>query len=447
MADTFTVYITADTLLGGLAGREGRDESVALLREAYVTRVVLEGYRGGRCVPESSLVAARDFYQAEGFETLGGLMPVYGEGFGARTVGVETRFSGFCFSQEETGAALEAEIRKLARCFNKVVIDDAFLTSCRCASCETARRGRDWGEFRRALLANVGRRWVAAVHEENVGGRLVVKFPQYYDRYARFGYDAETFADVFDEVWQGTETRNPTTSLFGYTQPYQGYFNFRWMRICAGEKLTTAWFDYLDCDEQLFYEQAVTTFLAAPRDVTLFRYDTSLFGTSMMGRVSDALPELLALREAAREPRGVHIIMPPNADGGRDLFLADHLGMIGLPLVPATVIEPGMRSILLTAHAMEDEGIPAGVQQALLSGRQVIVTADGLVRAAQRYPELLPFFGYERWGIAAIASDATRFEIEGKQFTSEVPYRLRADLQPLDAATQVSAKVFAFDGP
>ncbi|MFO7975822.1 MAG: hypothetical protein R6V12_14450, partial [Candidatus Hydrogenedentota bacterium] len=64
-----------------------------------------------------------------------------------------------------------------------------------------------------------------------------------------------------------------------------------------------------------------------------------------------------------------------------------------------------------------------------------------------RYPELLPFFGYERWGIAAIASDATRFEIEGKQFTSEVPYRLRADLQPLDAATQVSAKVFAFDGP
>lgn len=447
MADTFTAYITAETLLDTLSAADALEESVALLQASHVSRVVLEGLRGSRCVPESTLVSFRDFYEGEGFETLGGLMPVYGEAFGEPAVGVETRFASYCFSREKTVAALEQEIRKLARCFKEVVIDDAFLTSCRCEVCEARRGERDWGAFRRDLLAEVGRRWVAAVHDENPEALLIAKFPQYYDRYHRFGYDAETFADVFDAVWQGTETRDPATLAFGYTQPYQGYFNYRWMSACAGEKLTAAWFDALDCDEQQYYEQAVTTFLAAPREVTLFHYDAGLFGTSMLERVTDALPALLALRQAARGPQGVHIIKPPNADGGRDLFLADQLGMVGLPLVPATAIEPGMRSVLLTAHAMEGENIAEDIQRALVAGRQVILTADALVRAATKCPQLLPFFGYEPPGIWPSGAEATFFEIGAERFPADLPYRLRADLAPAGAAVLVSAWTPAFEKP
>ena len=148
MADTFTAYITAETLLDMLSAADARKESVALLRASHVSRVVLEGLRGSRCVPESILVSFRDFYEGEGFETLGGLMTVYGEAFGEPAVGVETRFASYCFSREKTVAGLEQEIRKLARCFKEVVIDDAFLTSCRCEVCEAWRGDRDWGAFR-----------------------------------------------------------------------------------------------------------------------------------------------------------------------------------------------------------------------------------------------------------------------------------------------------------
>lgn len=447
MADTFTVYITADTLLGQLAEEGARAECAALLRASQVSRVVLEGYRAGQSVPETVLETARDFFSNENFETLGGLMPVHAKGFGERAVGVETRLASYCYSQEATVAALEDEIRKLARCFTHVVIDDAFLTSCRCGHCEAERRGRDWGEFRRALLADVGRRWVAAAHEENPETVLAVKFPQYYDRYPRFGYDAAEFPKIFDAVWQGTETRDSTTLAYGYTQPYQGYFNYRWMEACAGEKLTTAWFDDIECDEQLFYEQAVTTFLAAPRDVTIFRYDTRLFGTSTMGRVTDVLPNLLALRQAARNPQGVHIIKPPNTDGTGDLFLADHLGMAGLPVVPALTLEPGMRSVLVTAHAMALQDIAERIQHALVSGRQIILTVAALQRAVSAHPGILEFFGYEPSGMAPMGAEATLFEIGGKRFTSEAPYRLRADLAPTDAAVHASAWIPAVEGP
>ncbi|MFH1268646.1 MAG: hypothetical protein ABIK89_23215, partial [Planctomycetota bacterium] len=326
MPNPLTAYVTAQTVSGEFRRPRALSRAVDLLRRAWVGRVVLEGYRGGFVASDQALDAARDRFEYEGFDTLGGIMPVHGAEFGKRSEGIETRLPTFCYTDEATIAALEHEIRRLARLFNEVVIDDAFLTSCRCGACEASRSGRDWGAFRRDLLSGVAASWVAAAREENPDVRLIVKFPQYYDRYHRFGYDADRFPAIFDAVWQGAETRDPATLAYGYVEPYEGYYNVAWMRACAGDRFEGAWFDSLDCDEQLFYEQAITTFLAAPKNVTLFCYSESLFGGGMMRRIAETLPALDALRTIAVNPTGVHVIHPPNSDAGRDHYLFDYLG-------------------------------------------------------------------------------------------------------------------------
>jgi hypothetical protein len=440
MVKGFTAYVTAQTVREELAEEVSRREATTLLRQGGFGAVILESYRGGLVIPEEELRGLRDFFRGEGFETLGGLMPVHGEGFGKPGVGVELRCDFFCYTDEATVLGLEQEIRKLARLFDQVVIDDAFLTSCRCRDCEAARGGRDWGVFRRSLLQGVAGRWMAAAHEENPGVRLTVKFPQYYDRHQRFGYDAEAFPRIFDAVWVGTETRDPSTLAYGYVEPYEGYFNVTWMRACAGAKFEGAWLDYLDCDDRLFQEQAVATHLAAPSRVTVFCYHRALFSSGRIARLGQTAAALEELREAARDPQGVAVIKPPNSDGGRDLFIFDYLGMLGIPCVAHTALRPGTRSAIVTAHAADDPDTAAAMARVLEQCGQVIMTVDALRRFGDN-ASVLDLFGYDPSGVGAVGTSVTAFELDGLSYETTRPVRLAGDLAPADAAVLAWATV------
>lgn len=422
----FTVYITAHTLVGGVAG-DGFDEALKRLTEARANAVVLESYRGGLSVDEETLRAARDRFQAAGFETLGGLMPVWGDGFGKRQEGLEMRLPFFCYTSEETVAALEGEIRKLARVFDQVVIDDAFLTSCRCADCDARREGQDWYGFRRDLLSAVGERWAKAAHGENPEVGFTVKFPQYYDRLHRFGYDAERFPRIFDKVWIGSETRDPDTPKYGYTEPYQGYFNIRWMTACAGDKFEAAWFDFIECDRDLFYQQAVSTFLGAPERVVLFCYGDALF--DVVPPVAADLGRLEGLRRNATNPRGVHVLKPANSEGGDDLFIFDSLGMMGIPCVPVTRLDPAMRSVIVPGHGADDPDTARVARAIIENGGQVILTHQALRRFSDQ-PELLAAFGYTPLGIGDNRVDVRGIQAGSERFELEAPFRVAGDLEP-----------------
>ena len=433
MALTLTAYLTAETLIGGMKDPEGRARAGALLKASRVSRVVLEGFRAGSVAPESLLRAVRDYFEGEGLAVLGGLMPLQGAGFGKRSEGVETRQAVFCYSDEGTAAALEQEVRKLARVFRQIVIDDAFFTSCRCSVCAAACHDGDWGAMRRRQLAMVAQRWVQAAHEENPTVRVTVKFPQYYDRYARFGYDVERYPEIFDAVWQGTETRDPTTLDFGYVEPYQGYFNLRWMQLCAGPKCESGWFDFLDCDGQQFYDQAVTTSLGGAADIVIWCYDERLFNGSRMGRLAKTLDALQALNDAAVDPKGVYVVKPPNRDGGRDLYIYDYLGMLGIPCVPAHTMSTSMQSVILTAHAVSDPAVVETIPRALMAGRHVILTFDALHRLKTK-PQILEFFGYRPQDVIQASGVVREFIIEDTAYACEKPFRVSGDLAPTDTA-------------
>lgn len=440
MERPFTIYITAGTLLSELSTPAGREAAAARLRDSRFRRVILEAYRGGDIVGEDALREARDYFSGQGFAAMGGLMPVWGKDFGKCGEGVELRNPFFCYSHEETPAAIEGEIRKLARVFDQVVIDDAFLTGCRCPMCREKRGERDWGVFRRELLCGVARRWMAAAHQENPRVRLTVKFPQYYDRCQRFGYDQQRFPEIFDAVWVGTETRDPATADYGYVEPYQGYFNTRWMQACAREKFECAWFDYLDCDEQLFYDQAVTTFLAAPPDVTVFCYSHELFGGGKMARLTQAVPLLGRFRQMAIEPRGVHVLKPPNSDGEKDLFVFDNLGMIGIPCVPVTQLETSMHSVIVPAHGADDPSMPSAAAAIVEAGGTVIATFNALHRMSGD-AAFLELFGYDASGVATAAVEADRLICDGNRITCETPVRLAGDLAPCSATVTIWAEL------
>ncbi|GMW01574.1 MAG: hypothetical protein AMXMBFR84_27110 [Candidatus Hydrogenedentota bacterium] len=433
MSEMFTVYITAPALLDSLFDDDARAEAAALLKKARVGSVVIEGFREGRIVPEDALRAAQRFFQEHGFEVLGGIMPWNGHGFGKGAEGLEARLNTFCFSDEGTVDSLRQEICKLARLFGTVVIDDGFMTSCRCPHCDELRIGREWGAMRRDLLCRVAEQWVKAAHQASLNARIIVKFPQYYDRYARFGYDAQRFPAIFDGVWQGTETRDPATLDYGYVEPYQGYLNYEWMRIHAGEKLEAAWFDHLDCDAQTFQDQAVTSHLCGPRRVVLFSYDKELFSGSWITRLTRSAPALETLRNSWSPPQGVHVIKPLHADGAGDLFLFDYLGMMGIPCVPAHEMSTTHRCTLVTSHGIADARVREAIPRALVAGRHVIATFSALERMAA-YPDLLEFFGYRSSGLQRARGAVSHFVINGTRYATDEPFHVAGDLAPSGAA-------------
>ena len=437
MAATLTVYIVASSVLSDLSTAAGFEKALARLHAIHANAVVIESYRGGQVVDEATLRAARDRFQAEGFRTLGGFMPVWGDGFGKRGEGIETPMPFFCYSSEATVAALEGEIRKMARVFDQIIVDDAFLTCCRCADCEKARAGQDRGAFRRALLAKVAERWVAAAHAENPKVQLTVKFPQTYDRYHVYGYDPGRLPAIFDKVWVGTETRNPNTPKYGYTEPYQGYFNARWMRACAGPKFESAWIDFIECDEPLFYQQAVTSLLAGPANLTYFCYGDALFAGGMVSRVAGEWPKLQELHAAAVEPWGVTVLKPPVSEGDGDLFIYDDLGMLGIPCVPATRLDKSARSVIVPVQGMADPNTPKAIEDILASGGQVILTHAALERLSGA-PDVMARFGYTPATVATARTNARAFELDGKQLDASAPCHIPGNLAP-DAATKTLA--------
>ena len=54
--------------------------------------------------------------------------------------------------------------------------------------------------------------------QNSIAVRLIIKFPQWYDRFHLFGYDPPRMAEAFDKVWVGTEVRNPLTRRGGLNQ-------------------------------------------------------------------------------------------------------------------------------------------------------------------------------------------------------------------------------------
>lgn len=375
-----SVYLTSDSVQKLASDPAARANALAILKPLRISHVFLEFYRGGDIVDRPALESLRDFFIENGFEVTGGIATVPGGNVGLQQ---EAPLTWFNWQNPKTQEDIRRIISDAAPVFDNLIVDDFFCTSDLSAESQAAKGDRSWAEYRCDLMVSLAKSLVIdPAKQANPGIRVIIKFPQWYDRFHEFGYDVPRQAAQFDAVWVGTETRGAKTQRYGFVQPYEGFVNYRWVASIAGSKTLGAWFDHGDCDADDFMDQAYQSVLAGAPELTLFSYNAFEEGHPGHARLAKEYDALNALSKAARiaPVRGVPAYKPANSDPGQDMYVMDCIGMLGIPLVPVSAFPSESPVVFLPTQAASDTSIGAWLAGFIKSNKTVIMTAGFLAR-------------------------------------------------------------------
>ena len=413
MADLrFASYATSHQVEQLATDKEARTRAWQTIRRFGITKLYIEVYRGGHVVSRENLIFVRDWLREEDIEVVGGIATVPGGDFGVRQEGP---LGWFNWQNEKTQRDLEKIIRATADIFETFIIDDFLCTGDLSAESKVAKGERSWGEYRRALLTELaGSVFIGPAKQVNPKITMIIKYPQWYDRFHLFGYDTQTLPRLFDQVWVGTETRGRNTRRFGFVQPYEGFVNYRWLADIAGDKIGGAWFDHGDCGEHDFLDQAYTSVLAGAPELVFFNFTNLIEGHPDHEKVIAEFDRLADLAAFVRKHPviGVPAYKPPNSDPGGDMYIMDFIGMLGIPLVPVHTFPRSAPVIFLPAQAAADPNLVGRVNEARKRGAQLILTTSLLI-ASPDGGEFARMVGLD----PNIQSEPTRAELAGPNGT------------------------------
>jgi hypothetical protein len=372
-------YVTSQEVEQFATDPDVRTKALQTIRHMGITKLYLEVYRGGHVVSPEHLIFARDWLKDKNIEIVGGIATVPGGDFGVRQKGP---LGWFNWQNEKTQRDLEKVIRMAAGIFDSFIVDDFLCTGDISDESKAAKGERSWGEYRRALLTDLAQSvFIGPAKEVNPDITMIVKYPQWYDRFHLFGYDTKTLPELFDKVWVGTETRGRNTQRFGFVQPYEGFVNYRWLAGIAGEKIGGAWFDHGDCAEHDFIDQTYTSVLAGAAELVFFNFSNVMAGHRDHDKVIAQFDRLADLAAFVREHpvTGVAAYKPPNSDPAGDMYIMDFLGMLGVPIVPVHRFPEDAPVIFLPAQAAADPDLLDYITKARTRGTQIIFTTNLLI--------------------------------------------------------------------
>jgi hypothetical protein len=243
--------------------------------------------------------------------------------------------------------------------------------------------GDTWEDYRCELLVRLSReRILAPAKRVNPKASLIIKYPQWYDRFHERGYEVVRETADFDRIWVGTESRNYDDPKWGGTVQYESYFLMRWLAGLGGAKCGGGWFDPFGTTEKTYLEQARQTVLGGAKESMLFCYGALLedTGPRNVEVLRASVPELLEVAEhvQSRELVGIAAYKPPNSHPDPERRVFDFLGMMGLPLVPCHEFPREAKASLFSVHALKDPNFVQELSGFIASGRPVLLT-DGLV--------------------------------------------------------------------
>ena len=375
----FSSYATSRHVEQFATDEAVRTHALETIRRMGLTKIYLEVYRGGHVVSAEHLIFVRDWLQDKGIAVVGGIATVPGGDLGVRQKGP---LGWFNWQNPKTQRDLEKVMRMAAGIFDTFIIDDFLCTGDVSDESKAAKGDRSWGEYRRALLTDLAHSiFIGPAKEVNPDITMIIKYPQWYDRFHLFGYDTQTLPQIFDQVWVGTETRGRNTQRYGFVQPYEGFVNYRWLAGIAGDKIGGAWFDHGDCREYDFLDQAYTSVLAGATELTFFNFNNVIQGHPDHEKVVAEFDQLANLAAFVREHPviGVPAYKPPNSDPAGDMYLMDFLGMLGIPLVPVHTFPEEAPVIFLPAQAAADLSLMDHIKRARDRGAQLIFTTNLLI--------------------------------------------------------------------
>ena len=410
-----------------------------MLRANGVTKVYLEVYRSGLVVPKDKIVSASAFYRQNGFDVTGGIATVPGGGFG---VAQEGKLGWFNWQNQKTQHDLRSVMEQVAPIFDTFIIDDFLCTGDTSLESKAAKGIRSWSQYRRDLLTGLSKTvFIDPAKKSNPKIKMIIKYPQWYDRFHLFGYDVAREPGLFDEVWVGTETRGQYTQRFGYVQPYEGFVNYRWLATLAGAKTGGAWFDHGDCDANDFIEQAYQSVLAGAKELVMFNYTS--FAVDHPGhhllRLEFGNLVKLARAVASNPVVGVAAYKPPNSDAGGDLYIMDFMGMMGIPSVPVSKYPDKASVVFLPTQAAADTTIATKIEQSLKNGARIVVTSGFLDKA--RDGEKLAALAGIHLPVQAAPVSSSKLIVNGHVDTLKMPLDFGAKIRVDDATTFLAAQV------
>ncbi len=385
-----STLVTAQQVRDHLSSDEKTDAAIAWCKDTAVTKVYLETFRDGYLAPRANLKRGGDRFRAAGIEVSGCVT----------TTRVGKRSTGWnvisCYTDQATQEKLQEIFEFPAGLFDEIMIDDFWFTDCKCPECDAARKARtvtvggratpvagdSWDDYRLELLVRLSReRILAPARRVNPKVKVIIKYPQWYDRFHERGYDVVRETADFDRIWVGTETRDYTDRRWGGTVQYEAYFIMRWLGGLGGPKCGGGWYDPYGTTEKTYLEQARQTVLGGARESLLFCYGSLLehTGPKNIEALRANLPELFDVAQEVAQRRivGVAAYKPPNSPPEREARVFDFVGMMGVPLVPCHEFPADAPAAFLSVHAFKDPDLPAKLSAFLAAGKPVLLT-DGL---------------------------------------------------------------------
>jgi len=378
----FSTLLRTEDLIPIVEDEAARQQALDTLRAFEIERVYLEPFQTHTYGETEILAAARDVFAEQGFDVWCQILTASSDRFGVEG---NTGRHWLNYEAEKTREDLEAEMRRLAGIFDRIVVGEYFCTNDTSEQSHAAKGDRDWGEYRQDLLAEVAEHYVVGpAREVNPDVILALKFPQGYDRYPRFGYSPALMAQHFDHLIAGCETGDERTEgAFGATQPYGAFLSIRALRDVAPDKVAWARVDHNDTDTPRFMRQLWNAVLGGAREIGLFKYSNLRDGHPSHTALREAYPELRAMATHVREHpvAGIPAYKPVGASAYGDQFLFELLGTVGIPIVPVSEWPESGALMLLAEHAAADAKAVERAGQWLDRGGSIVFTRNFLARA------------------------------------------------------------------
>ncbi len=363
--------------------REKLEKDLAFFdRHMRLDKVYLEQYRD-KFAPEDKYEMCQEVLTAHGIEVAGGItttchMPEDDK---------QRMFDTLCYNDERMVACIRKASEFLGRHVDEFIIDDFYFTNCTCDKC---RAGRDaynaahgitdgsWQAYRLDLMERISREaMIAPAKAVNPKCSITIKYPNWAESYQETGYNPAAQRKLFENVYTGTETRDPIVQdqhLPRYLSfSLMTYFENMWPGHNGG-----GWFDPFDLTiTEQYLEQAYLTAFAKPKELMMFCFQAlaGSMNTAALGFQLDKLDETL---DHCGAPVGIPCYLPDNCQGEDNV--QDFLGMVGMPITCTPYFPKDSACMLLTRSSAYDPDVVDKLEAYVAAGGRALVT-HGFVQA------------------------------------------------------------------
>lgn len=399
------IYIPVRVVQSFANGERLSNEWHRISSQLKVDKVYIEVQRDRQLATDDLLEQVKQFFLDRGVRVAGGM---------ALSDGGRGQFRSFCYTDPKDREFIRSAVELAARHFNELIQDDFFFDTTKSDSDIAAKGDKSWTQFRLDLMDEAAENLIIKpARAVNPKIKLIIKFPNWYEHFQGLGYDLDKEPKLFDEIYTGTETRDPEITDQNL-QAYESYEIMRYFENIAPGRNGGGWVDtYSIRYADRYAEQLWDTMFARARQMMLFEWSGMLraippgerdawrnlhtsFDYDELSAVSNASAppvEVTAARIAGYSleqadhivgklgnPIGIAAYKPYQSTG--EDFLHNYFGMIGIPIDLHPEFPTNANLVLLTESAKFDPEIVTEIKNQLRAGKSVVITS-GLLRALQ----------------------------------------------------------------